>query len=171
MLPLNEQVLSAVKFQTYKSGRVSKSVRAARYYEDLVDTQESLPDFLDRIIFDETQMQELFTYSEELGIVMFSTPFDIPSLDQLEKLGCPAYKISSMDLVNLPLIKAVANTRKPIIISTGMSDLTEMSAAVETVLRVGNPNLVVLHCVSSYPCPPQSANLPMIKKFDKPLIL
>ena len=69
-----------------------------------------------------------------------------------------------MDLVNLPLIKAVANTRKPIIISTGMSDLTEMSAAVETVLRVGNPNLVVLHCVSSYPCPPQSANLPMIKK-------
>ena len=83
---------SAVKFQTYKSGRVSKSVRAARYYEDLVDTQESLPDFLDRIIFDETQMQELFTYSEELGIVMFSTPFDIPSLDQLEKLGCPRIK-------------------------------------------------------------------------------
>ena len=50
------------------------------------------------------------------------------------------------------------------IVSTGMSDMTEMSAAVETVLQAGNPNLIVLHCVSSYPCPPQSANLPMIKK-------
>lgn len=155
---------SAVKFQTYKTGRVSKSVRAARYYEDLVDTQESLPDFLDRIIFDERQLQELFDYSKALGIVMFSTPFDIASLEQLEKLSCPAYKISSMDLVNIPLIKAVAATGKPMIVSTGMSDMTEMSAAVETVLHAGNPNLIVLHCVSSYPCPPQSANLPMIKK-------
>ena len=155
---------SAVKFQTYKKGRVSKSVRAARYYEDLVDTQESLPDFLDRIIFDESQLRELFVYSETLGIVMFSTAFDVLSLKQLERLGCSAYKISSMDLVNLPLIKAVAATGKPIIVSTGMSDMTEMSAAVETVLKAGNPNLIVLHCVSSYPCPPQSANLPMIKK-------
>lgn len=155
---------SAVKFQTYKKGRVSKSVRSARYYEDLIDTQESLPDFLDRIIFESSQLQELFDYSKEVGIVMFSTAFDILSLKQLEELGCPAYKISSMDLANLPLIRAVAATGKPMIISTGMSNMTEMSTAVETTLTAGNPNLAVLHCVSSYPCPPQSANLPMINK-------
>ena len=157
---------SAAKIQTYKSGRVSKSVRTARYYEDLVDTQESLSDYLDRIIFDKDQLQELFDYAQALGITLFSTPFDLKSLDLLESLDCPAYKISSMDLVNIPLIAVVAAKGKPMIISTGMSDLTEISTAVETVLKQNNPNLIILHCVSSYPCPAESANLTMINKIS-----
>jgi len=155
---------SAAKIQTYKLGRLSKSVRTARYYEDLVDTQESLSDYLDRIIFDEGELRQLFDYAESLGITLFSTPFDLKSLNMLENLNCPAYKVSSMDLVNTPLIKAVAAKGKPIILSTGMSDLIEISSGVETVLKQNNPNLILLHCVSSYPCPPESANLKMIEK-------
>ena len=101
-----------------------------------------------------------------MGITLFSTPFDLKSLDMLEGLNCPAYKISSMDLVNAPLIKAVAMKGKPIILSTGMSELTEISSAVEIVLKAKNPNLVLLHCVSSYPCPAESANLKMINKIS-----
>ena len=157
---------SAAKLQTYKKGRISPKVRTSRYYEDLVDTQVSLSEMLDNVSFSYDETRELFEYGKDKGITIFSTPFDLDSLEQLESLDCPAYKISSMDIVNLPLIKAVAATQKPVIISTGMSDISDIQAATDSVLSTGNNMLILLHCVSSYPCPPSSANLRMINKLE-----
>mgnify|MGYP003973443327 FL=1 len=155
---------SAAKLQTYKKGRISPRVRTSRYYEDLVDTQESLSEMLDNVSFTHEETQELFEYGREIGITIFSTPFDLESLALLESISCPAYKISSMDIVNIPLIKAVADTGKPIIISTGMSDISDIQAATDAVLSSSNSQLILLHCISSYPCPPSSANIRMIQR-------
>ena len=155
---------SAAKLQTYKKGRISPKVRTSRYYEDLVDTQESLSEMLDNVSFTHEETQELFEYGRDIGITIFSTPFDLESLALLESISCPAYKISSMDIVNIPLIKAVADTGKPIIISTGMSDISDIQAATDAVLSSSNSQLILLHCISSYPCPPSSANIKMIQR-------
>ena len=157
---------NAAKLQTYKKGRISPKVRTSRYYEDLVDTQDSLSGMLDKVSFSPEETKELFLYGKEIGITIFSTPFDHESLEILESLGCPAYKISSMDIVNLPLIKSVAEIGKPLIISTGMSDISDIQSATDTVLSSGNGQLILLHCVSSYPCPPSSANIKAIKKLN-----
>lgn len=92
------------------------------------------------------------------GVSFFATPFDIPSVDFLEKVGVPFYKIASFDVTNLPLLDYVAALGKPIILSTGMSTAEEVAEAVETVLR-HHGNLVLLHCVSMYPTPDEHANL------------
>ena len=157
---------SAAKLQSYKKGRVSSKVRTSRYYEDLVDTQESLSSLLDKIAFNKEETVELFEYARKKRFTLFSTPFDIESLKILEEIKCPAYKISSMDIVNIPLINEVALTGKPMIISTGMSDLSDIELALETVLKTKNNKVALLHCVSSYPCPAASANLNMIKKIN-----
>lgn len=155
---------NAVKLQTYKKGRVSSKVRTARYYEDLVDSQESISALLDRIGLDYDETKELFDYARAKSVTIFSTPFDHQSLGILEKLGCEAYKISSMDIVNLPLITEVAKLHKPVIISTGMSDISDIQAALDTVLSESNEQVALLHCVSSYPCPPSSANIEMVNR-------
>ena len=157
---------NAVKLQTYKQGRISKNVRTARYYEDLVDTQESLSGFVDRIAFNSNQTKKIFDYARKKKITIFSTPFDIESLNVLESISCPAYKISSMDLVNLPLIKAVSRTQKPIILSTGMSELNDIAQAVNILKDENNNKFALLHCVSSYPCSPANANLTMIQQLS-----
>lgn len=158
---------SAVKFQTYGKGRVSKKSRTSLYYEDLIDTQESISDLLDRVMLSEENLKSCFQYAREIGITLFSTPFDLESLELLDSLGSPAYKISSMDIVNIPLIKAVASKGKPIIISTGMSTISNIEEALDVVLTEGNDNIALLHCVSAYPCPSNIANLPRISKIAK----
>jgi sialic acid synthase SpsE len=104
---------------------------------------------------------------------MFSTPFDHESVDFLENLGVNLYKIASMDIVNIPLIRHVSKTGKPIIISTGMSTLGQVEEAVETVRQEGNQNLMLLHCNSSYPSVPEEMNLRVIlnlqQLFDIPV--
>lgn len=157
----------AVKFQTYAASRISKAVRTSAYYEDLVDTQESLSDFLDRVRLSDKDLINLFEYAAEIGITIFSTPFDIDSFIQLESLNVPAYKISSMDIVNLPLIKTVAASMKPVIISTGMSTVSNIEEAMATALSTGNPNILLLHCVSAYPCPASIANLTRMQRLKE----
>ena len=151
---------SAVKFQTYRAGnRVSKKVKGNRYAEKLIDTEESTFDMLERLELSYDEHVKLFKHAKKRGIEIFSTPFDLESVDTLEALGCAFYKISSMDLVNIPLIKKVAATGKPLIISTGMSTLGQVEDAVNAVRETGNKNLILLHCVSSYPAAPQDLNL------------
>jgi len=155
---------NAVKIQTYNEGRLSKKTRVARYYEESLDQEESLANFLDKIIFSKAELQDIKNYCETIGVVFFSTPFDLDSFNVLNELGCPGFKISSMDIVNLPLIKAIAKTGKPIILSTGMASFGEIEDAIGLCLAAGNPNVMVLHCVSSYPCALEFANLPRIKR-------
>ena len=104
----------------------------------------------------------IFEKAKALGITVFSSPFDPTAVELLEKLGAPAYKIASPEIVDLPLIRCVAKTGKPIIISTGMATLSEIEDAVNVAYDGGAREIVLLHCTAAYPTPPEEANLATI---------
>jgi len=106
--------------------------------------------------------QPLFERARQLGMVAFSTPFDASAVDFLEKLDVPAYKIASFENADLPLIRRVAATGKPLIISTGMANLTILEDAVTTARDAGCKDLMLLKCTSSYPASPLNSNLATI---------
>ena len=111
--------------------------------------------------------KRLFKHARSIGIKIFSTPFDETSVDFLEKLNCPFYKIASFEMTDLPLIKKVAKTKKPIIISTGMSSLKEIEEAYKTAKKFGSKDITLLYCVSNYPSKLNDFNLNNIKILKK----
>ena len=107
--------------------------------------------------------KELFLYAKKLGITIFSTPFDETAVTFLEKLNCPIYKISSFEMTDLPLIKRVALTKKPMIISTGLSSLKEIEETFKFAKRYGAKDITLLYCVSNYPAKNIDFNINNIK--------
>lgn len=95
----------------------------------------------------------IFDCARDIGITVFSSPFDTTAVDLLESLGAPAYKIASFEAIDLPLIRYAASTKKPIIISTGMADAEEIQQAIDTARNAGSQEIAILHCVSGYPAP------------------
>jgi pseudaminic acid synthase len=96
---------------------------------------------------------------KEKGIICFSSPFDSTAVDFLESLDVPAYKIASFENIDIPLIRKVASTRKPIIVSTGMANVQEIAEAVDTIRSMGNNQIVLLKCTSTYPATPDTTNI------------
>lgn len=103
--------------------------------------------------------QQLFDYAKKVGIVCFSSPFDNTAVDLLEQLHAPAYKIASPEITDIPLIKYVAKKGKPIILSSGIANLSDIELAVRTCREAGNNNIIILKCTSEYPTPYEKVNL------------
>ena len=114
--------------------------------------------------------KRIFEEAKSLKLEIFSTPFDESAVDFLEKLNCPAYKIASSEINHIPLIKKVAKTKKPVILSTGLSDFTDLTLAVRALRNNGCKKIIILKCVSTYPAPIDEQNLKTIvdikKKFN-----
>lgn len=116
--------------------------------------------------FSEEQMKQIYDFAAKIDIICFSTPFDIDSVDMLERIGNPIYKISSFHVTDLKLIEYVCQTKKPIIISTGMSTIEEIDKAIELIKKY-TKDFVIMHCVSCYPTEDKDVNLNVIPTLKK----
>ena len=153
---------NAVKLQTY----MPHTITLKTDNQDFVIPSESpwakeqfLYDLYEKAYTPWEWHKTLFEEAKKLDLIIFSSPFDNTAVDLLEDLNAPAYKIASFEAVDLPLIKYVASTGKPMIISTGMADAEEIHEAIDAARAGGCKELAVLHCVSSYPAPAQDYNL------------
>ena len=154
----------AVKFQTFTAdSRVSKKVKSIKYSEKADGLREDIHEMFSRLALSKSDFKEIFNYARRKKIEIFSTPFSINDVDFLEKMNVSFYKVASVDCVNLPLIEKIGHTMKPLILSTGMSDMSIVDDAVETFKKTGNNNLILLHCLSSYPADEKEMNLKAIK--------
>lgn len=110
---------------------------------------------------------KLKKYAESKGVLLFSTPFDNRAVDFLEKMNVVLYKVASFEVVDIPLLKRIGQTKKPVIMSRGMASVEEIELAIKTLKDAGCPDIVILHCVSSYPAEPEEMNLSTIMDMSK----
>lgn len=164
----------AVKFQTFSADSIAtKTVKKAAYQKKTSDASETQYEMLKRLELSPDAFVILSEYAKKCGIEFLSSPFDQKSAELLGSIGVRAYKIPSGELTNIPLLEQVGRYKKPVILSTGMADMDEIREAIDAIRRGGTKQIILLHCVTSYPAPLESANLLMIqtlaKAFDLPV--
>ncbi|TAL33739.1 MAG: N-acetylneuraminate synthase [Spirochaetes bacterium] len=158
----------AVKFQTFVP-----ELFYSRYTSSLLATgSEGAPDgsqieFFRKFVLREADYRLLKARALERGLVFFSSPFDAPSVELLESIGVPLYKVASSEVTNHPLLRRIAKTGKPVIMSTGICTQDEIASALGVLRESGAPDIVLLHCVSLYPLPRDKANLARIPALGK----
>lgn len=161
----------AVKFQTFRADRLMVSTPDRLRQQG--ECGESAYQMFRRLELSWDDHRRLKSRADSRGVLFLSTPFDEQSADFLEDLGVPAFKIASSDLTHLPLLRHLGRKGKPLLLSTGMSYMNEVEEAVCTLRSCGARDIALLHCVSSYPAPPESLNLRTIQtlrdRFDLPV--
>ncbi|MEW6094928.1 MAG: N-acetylneuraminate synthase [bacterium] len=141
--------VDAVKFQKFVTSK-------------LVSTHQTQYNLLKKLELSDDAFLELFPYTIKKGIIFLATPYDEESVEFLDKLGVPAYKVASGDITNIPLLNKIALKNLPVILSTGMSNLDEIKEAIDTIKDVGNEQIILMHCVSTYPTKIKDCNLKAI---------
>jgi len=154
----------AVKLQSYTPGTITiNSKRSEFLIKKGLWKGKTLWDLYTKAQTPFEWHKELFDYAKKLKIICFSTPFDESAVDLLESLDCPFYKVASFEMNHIPLIKKIAQTKKPIIISTGMASLKEIDLAYKTAKMNGAKEIILLYCVSNYPSKISDFNLNNIR--------
>jgi N-acetylneuraminate synthase len=152
----------AIKVQTYTADTMTLDIREGEFLitdPNSLWTGKSLYQLYQEAHTPWDWHKPIFERCRERGLICFSTPFDETAVDFLETLECPCYKIASFENVDIPLIKRVAATGKPVIISTGMASITELAEAVSAARDAGCDNLILLKCTSTYPADPENSNI------------
>jgi N,N'-diacetyllegionaminate synthase len=151
-----------VKFQTFiASNLVSKSAPKAEYQKNVTDPEESQQEMVRKLELSKENHLELIDECNRKGIGFFSTAFDLESVDLLEEFGSKFVKVPSGELTNLPYLRYLTRTGKPVLLSTGMANLGEIEAAINVIEQAGTPRakITVLHCTTEYPTPMEDVNL------------
>ncbi len=155
-----ESGADAIKFQTFKAN-------------DLVTSQSKYFKIFKEVELQNEDFGELADYAKSQKLIFFSTPFSFDAVDLLMQLKVPAFKIASGDLTNIPLVEYAASKKKPMIISTGMANETEIQQSINAIRKFGNKKIIIMHSVSAYPTPINEINLSVIKqlreKFKQPV--
>lgn len=155
-----EAKADCVKFQTFHAQDVASTMaHQAKYALKTIDQSKSHLEMLKKLELSADAHFELATFSQKKGILFLSSVFDHRAIDILDRIGVPAFKIPSGEIINFPLLEDAAKRGKPIILSTGMSYLSEVEEAIQVIQRCGCRELALLHCLSNYPADPNQVNL------------
>ena len=163
-----------VKFQTCKAENViSRYADKAEYQKVTTGEADSQLEMVRKLMLTYEEYGKLKEYCDEKGITFLSTAFDLPSVDYLHSIGMKLWKIPSGEITNLPLLIKIASLHEPIIMSTGMSELSEVADAVKTLILYGANDITLLHCTTEYPAPYEDVNLKAMETmrdaFDLPI--
>lgn len=152
----------AVKFQTFKTENLVTKIAEKASYQKETTTENSQYEMIKKLELSEDDFRELAKYADKRGILFLSSPFDFESVDLLDEIGVPTFKLGSGEITNFPLLERVASKGKPVILSTGMATMGEIREAVK-IFKDNKNDLILMHCVTSYPAKVEDINLKVIE--------
>jgi N,N'-diacetyllegionaminate synthase len=161
-----------VKFQTFKTSHlVTKNAKRAEYQDKNTKDKDSQYEMLEKLELSEEMHRELIKYCEIQGVKFLSTGFDLESLEFLDNLRIPLFKIPSGEITNLPYLRKISSFKKPVVMSTGMADMKEVNDAFQVLLSEGlkKEDITIVHCNTEYPTPMEDVNLKAMNSIGKEL--